>query len=187
MKFLDMYSPVQDRCISNVNLVRIITTGILCYCLSFANSSHVDSDELTDEHADSYNTELKKHQQDNSRHRPAKGQLRIPPESVSYMSRWVENFGGFDAPTSCGYSVSGRVPDGIHLFQFFVFEGLRTSVRIETGNVHAFFAKRMSHNTAVVVAVTREGRVLLSHPDFAIFSWGSGKTDSSKKKSKRKR
>jgi hypothetical protein len=140
---------------------RIITTGIFGSILSFANTHHVDAlDALKGDYPGKYKKALEEIGNKNTR---------------KYLESWMDRFGSFDSPTTCGYAHSGSLSPGGVVHQFFSMGGLGCTARLAPGSVHGFFASRFCHNTPVVTLV-KNGRVYLRDPDFACFTWGLGKS-----------
>ena len=137
---------------------RIITTGIIGQILSFANTHHVDSDELGGHYSAQYKEAL---EMENSK------KARI------YLQSWLDRFKTFDSPTTCGCAYSGNPEEDAVVHQFFSMGGLGCTARLAPGSVHAFFARRFCHNTAAVTLVKND-RVYLRDPRFACFTWGLG-------------
>ena len=136
---------------------KIVTNGILGWILSFANAPHRDSGDI-------YCRTIQE------LYRASLAKEGHP----TYIMSWLERFGEFDCPTTCGYANLGSPPPGGQVYQFFSMGGLSATAQVGPRVVHCFFGGRMCHNTTVAVLVC-DGRVYLRSPSFACLAWGAGK------------
>jgi hypothetical protein len=151
---------------------KIITMGMLSSCLGFANTPHTDHYDFyrpgdQEEFLKCFRSFL-----EGSHHRN-----KI---CAQYLQRWVDQYGGFCRPTTCGYTFSGALKGDnskVEIFQYFILEGLGFAVRFMSETVHHFYGNIFTHNTAVCVAVGSDGTVSYkSDPSycesFRVFAWG---------------
>jgi hypothetical protein len=151
---------------------KILTMGLLANCLGFANTSHSDHhDFYPPATQDRFKNFFQKYLSSKTL------QNKICAE---YLQRWVDQYGGFCRPTTCGYLFSGALKGDqskIEIIQYFVMEGLGLAVRFLGETVHHFYGHLFTHNTAVCVAIGSDGKVSYrSDPakseTFRVFAWG---------------
>ena len=154
--------------------------------LSFANTSHVDNDQLSAEAAKVLDGKLKDHLL-YEKHPDDGSDLPRATAIARYLQRFRTAVGHYGTPTMCAYRVLISPADGasednlVELVQYFILDGLSVCIRIRDAIGIMFFGSAYQHLTSVCVGIDASGKVRFKHASASrIMAWGAGKNNREK-------
>jgi hypothetical protein len=138
------------------------------HLMSFISSLHVDTNDVPSHLQGAISDCIERHKT----HQDEQVQ-----NALSYLRQWLEE--GIGVCTTCVYQFVGResLDPEDEIYSYFLMDGIRLGVRIETHVAHSFFAHAYSHCTPlsfIVRNIEGERRVFYHLDNFQVFAWGGG-------------